>query len=520
MNWMLKLPVAIFTLCCVLTGCSVNPVTGATEFSLMSPEKEVAIGTSNYGLSQQSQGGRYYIDPDLQVYISGIGKKLAAASQRPNLPYEFVMLNNSTPNAWALPGGKIAVNRGLLLYLDDESELAAVLGHEIVHAAARHSAAQMTRGTFIGLGAAAVGALGSSYGLGEVGNQAVQMGAAAWMAKYGRSDELEADAYGMEYLAKTGYDPYGGVRVQEAFVKLSEGRQQDFLSGLFASHPPSQERVDANRIKAATMPKGARHRDRYQRKIAQLKRDKPAYDAEAEAIKALNAKNPKNALAQLDKAIRIQPNESSFWELRGHAWEMSKNPTNAEKAFTTAIGKNPDLFSPYLYRGITRFEQGKKSGAKSDLEKSHSLLPTPPSSYFLGEIALESGDKQGAIKYFQTAAQGSGEIAKNAAAKLAVLELATAPYKYVLSRISLGDDSYMRITVKNNSPVTVTNVELQLSEMANAFLVGSSSTLKGPPQLKSGQQATIKTRIGPFNETAEIAKYRIKVSRVQVPEQS
>jgi len=138
----------------------------------------------------------------------------------------------------------------------------------------------------------------------------------------------------------------------------------------------------------------------------------------------------------------------------------------------------------------------------------------------LGEIALESGDKQGAIKYFQTAAQGSGEIAKNAAAKLAVLELATAPYKYVLSRISLGDDSYMRITVKNNSPVTVTNVELQLSEMANAFLVGSSSTLKGPPQLKSGQQATIKTRIGPFNETAEIAKYRIKVSRVQVPEQS
>lgn len=518
MKQMLRLSVAIIALSCVLTGCSVNPVTGATEFSLVSAEQEVAIGTNNYGPSQQSQGGRYYIDPNLQVYIRDIGKKLAAVSDRPNLPYEFVVLNNSTPNAWALPGGKIAINRGLLLHLDDEAELAAVLGHEIVHAAARHGASQSTRGTLVGLGAAAVSILGSNYGLGDMGSQAAQMGAAAWMAKYGRSDELEADAYGMDYLARAGYDPSGGVRVQEAFVKLSQGRQQGSLSGLFASHPPSQERVDKNLIKAASLPKGPNYRNRYQRAIAQLKRDKPAYAAETEAIKALNDKNPKGALAQLDKAIKIQPNESSFWELRGHAWEMSKNPTNAEKAFTTAIGKNPDLFSHYLYRGILRFEQGKKTGAKSDLERSHSLLPTPPSSYFLGEIALESGDKQRAIQYFQTAAQGNGEIAKNAAARLAVLELATAPHKYILSKVFIDNGGYLGIAVKNNSPVTVSNVELQLSEMTNSFMVGNSSSLKGPSSLAPGKQVTMKTRIGPFGETAEIAKYQIKVVRVQVPE--
>ncbi|MDO7654095.1 MAG: M48 family metalloprotease [Porticoccus sp.] len=518
MKQMLRLSVAIIALSSILTGCSVNPVTGETEFSLVSAEQEVAIGTNNYGPSQQSQGGRYYIDPNLQVYIRDIGKKLAAVSDRPNLPYEFVVLNNSTPNAWALPGGKIAVNRGLLLHLDDEAELAAVLGHEIVHAAARHGASQSTRGTIVGLGAAAVSMLGSNYGLGDVGSQAAQMGAAAWMAKYGRNDELEADAYGMDYLARAGYDPAGGVRVQEAFVKLSQGQQEDFLSNLFASHPPSQERVDANRVKAASLPKGPNYRDRYQRAIAQLKRDKPAYDAEVEAIKALNAKNHKAALVQLDKAIKIQPNEGSFWELRGHAWEMSKNPTNADKAFTTAIGKNPDLFSPYLYRGISRYEQGKKTSAKTDLERSYKLLPTPPASYFLGEIALESGDKQSAIQYFQTAAQGNNEIAKRAAARLAVLELATSPHKYILSKISLGDDGYMRITVKNNSPVTVNNVELQLSEMANSFMVGNSSSLKGPSTLAPGKQVTMNTRIGPFSEAAEMAQYRIKVSKVQVPE--
>jgi len=518
MNWMFKLSTTIILLAGTLTGCSVNPVTGTREFSLVSAEQEVAIGTNNYAPSQQSQGGRYYIDPDLQVYISDIGKKLAAVSGRPNLPYEFVVLNNSTPNAWALPGGKIAVNRGLLLYLDDEAELAAVLGHEIVHAAARHSAAQMTRSTFIGFGAAAVSALGSKYGLGEAGSQAAQMGAAAWMAKYGRGDELEADAYGMEYLAKAGYDPSGGVRVQEAFVKLSQGRQQDFLSGLFASHPPSQERVDANRIKAASLPKGPNYRDRYQRKIAQLKHDKPAYDAETRAIKALNAKNSKETLAQLDKAIKIQPNESSFWELRGHAWEMSKNFTNAEIAYTTAIGKNPDLFSPYLSRGILRFEQDKKTGAKIDLEKSHKLLPTPPASYYLGEIALESGNKQRAIQYFQAAAQGGGKLARKAAEQLAILELAAAPHKYILSKVFLADNGYLSIVVKNNSPITVTNVTLQLSEMANAFSVANTSSLTGPGTLAPGKQAIIKTRIGPFNEAVEISKYRIKVVNVRVPE--
>lgn len=511
---MFKLSTAVVLLVCTLSGCSVNPVTGTREFSLVSAEQEVAIGTNNYAPSQQSQGGRYYIDPDLQVYISGLGKKLAAVSGRPNLPYEFVVLNNSVPNAWALPGGKIAVNRGLLLHLSDEAELAAVLGHEIVHAAARHSAAQMTRGTFIGLGAAAVNVLGSNYGLG----QAAQVGAAAWMAKYGRDDELEADAYGMDYISKAGYDPNGAVRVQQAFVKLSQGRQQNFLSELFASHPPSQERVDKNRIRAAGMPKGVRNRDRYQRKIAQIKHDKPAYDAETEAIKALNAKDGKKALTQLDKAIKIQPNESSFWELRGHAWEMSKKYSNAEKAYTTAIGKNPDLFSPYLSRGILRFEQNKKTGARVDLEKSQTLLPTPPASYFLGEIALERGDKQRAIQYFQAAAQGSGQLAKKAAEQLAILELGTAPHKYILSKVFLADNGYLSIIVKNNSPITVTNVTLQLSEMTNSFAVANTSSLAGPRQLAPGKQATIKTRIGPFNEAVEISKYRIKVVKVRVPE--
>lgn len=107
------------------------------------------MGAEQYIPTQQTQGGRFYVDPELTLYVQQVGQKLARVSDRPDLPFEFVVLNSSVPNAWALPGGKIAVNRGLLVLLEDEAELAAVLGHEIVHAAARHSAAAMSQQTLL-----------------------------------------------------------------------------------------------------------------------------------------------------------------------------------------------------------------------------------------------------------------------------------------------------------------------------------------------------------------------------------
>ena len=109
-------------------------------------------------------------------------------------------------------------------------------------------------------------------------------------------------------------------------------------------------------------------------------------------------------------------------------------------------------------------------------------------------------------------------MAKKAQARLAVLELTTAPHKYILSQLSLTDDGYLRVTVKNNSPVTVTNVKLQVTEMVNAFIAGGSSTMNGPRQLSPGQQVSMKTRIGPFKDSNDAARYRIQVSSVEVAE--
>jgi len=127
---------AIATLA-LLAGCVVNPVTGRSELSLVSEAEERKIGAEQYVPSQQGQGGTYQVDPELTAYVSQVGKRLAAVSDR-KFNYEFVVLNNGVPNAWALPGGKIAVNRGLLYELNNEAELAAVLGHEVSHAAIGH----------------------------------------------------------------------------------------------------------------------------------------------------------------------------------------------------------------------------------------------------------------------------------------------------------------------------------------------------------------------------------------------
>ena len=132
---------ALPALACALTtlvGCATNPATGRREITLMSEAQEIALGKESDAQVRQEMG--LYDDPDLQRYVSGIGLRLAKLSERPNLPWQFAVVDQAAVNAFALPGGFIYVTRGILPYLDSEAELAGVLGHEIGHVTARHSA--------------------------------------------------------------------------------------------------------------------------------------------------------------------------------------------------------------------------------------------------------------------------------------------------------------------------------------------------------------------------------------------
>jgi predicted Zn-dependent protease len=415
---------AISALAWLLTGCVVNPVTGKSQLSVMSPEQEIASGAQNYVPAQQSQGGQYVVDPGLTAYVQQVGKKLAAVSDRPNLPYEFVVLNNDVPNAWAMPGGKLAINRGLLVYLEDEAQLAAVMGHEIVHAAARHGAQQQTQNVLMGAGVLlagiAIAEKKPEYGVLGVG--ALAVGSQAWQAKYGRDHELESDAVGMKYMAKAGYDAQAAVELQEIFVKLSEGKNAGFIEGLFASHPPSQERVAKNRQNATKYPGGVRNKEAFQRAMAQVNKDKKAYANYQKAQKLAGEKKYIDALAYVDQSIAQQPKENLFWEMKGQLLLQQDKTSEAVAALDRAVQANPQYFKPYVFRGIAYNQLGKNDMAEKDLLTSQRYLPTQIAAYYLGEVSLAKGNRAQAQQYFQQAAQGGGDIGEAAKGKLGKLQ--------------------------------------------------------------------------------------------------
>jgi beta-barrel assembly-enhancing protease len=412
--------------CGLLGGCGVNPVTGSSEMSFISEAEEIAIGERQYGPGQQSEGGVYNLDPELNAYVQRVGASLARVSERSSLPYEFVVLNNSVPNAWALPGGKIAINRGLLVQLDDEAQLAAVLGHEIVHAAARHGAQQQEKGTLINLGLAVLGVASSSSPYQNVLMQGAQVGGAMIQTRYGREAELMSDYHGMQYMARAGYDPQGAVQLQEKFVKMSEGRRSDWLSGLFASHPPSQERVDANRRTAAKLGPGDNGREEFQRRIARLKRDQPAYDAYDKGVAAMNAKRFQEALKFASSAIKLQEREGLFHELHGAASAQLDRPADAIGSFNRAIARNQNFFRPYLMRGLMHLKRGNLDVAQQDLTQANRLLPTADGIFGLGDIAERQGDKQTALRYYDMVARSQSPLAPAARERVTRLRSGTS----------------------------------------------------------------------------------------------
>ena len=487
----------LFIIIIFLTGCSVNPVTGKRELMMVSSTQEIEMGKQNYLPMQQSQGGAYDVDPELSSYVQRVGSQVAAQSGV-TLPYQFVVLNNSVPNAWALPGGKIAINRGLLTELKSESELAAVLGHEAVHAAARHTAKQISRSQImqVGVAATAIASSGNDYGNLLAGG--ASMLAQLSLSKYGRSAELESDRYGMQYMSKAGYDPQGAVALQETFLRLSEGRQPDWLSGLFASHPPSRDRVQANIATATTLPAGGRGgRDEYQAVMRKTMSTIPAYEAYDEGRKALAEDKIEEALALSNKALGLYNEEAHFHALRGDARLAADKYDMAITNYNRAIGRRDGFFYYHLQRGIANKQLGRADSAVTDLNRSIELLPTAPAYFALGNIAEERGDFPVAIGLYKVVAKSGGDYGKAATAALVKLDLPANPGAYIPKACDADGSGRLVVSVRNDTGVQITGVQVAVSVTDSS---GRSSqqrhSIRG--QIAPGQIASVNTGMGPF----------------------
>ncbi len=411
------------------SGCAVNPVTGERNLSLVGEQWELDVGAQQYAPLRQAQGGDFTLDPGLVDYVQQVGQRLAAVSDR-DLPYEFAVINESVPNAWALPGGKISINRGLLTEMDSEAELAAVLSHEIVHSAASHGAQSQSRGMLL-QGAVLAGgiAAGAATEDGRYAQAALlggMVGAQLISQSYSREAERESDLYGMRYMDRAGYNPRGAVELQETFLRISEGRKQDAFSALFASHPPSRERLENNRELLAELGDSGRiGREEYQQQIARLKRAQPAYEAYDEGRKALQEGDVDTALAKAERAIDVEPGEGLFYSLRGDALAERNEFGQAERAYSQALERSPGWFYHHLKRGMARAELGRNVQARADLQASIERMPTAPGHYYLGVVERESGNRAAAIEHFRVAAQS--ETPTGQRARQALQDMGVAP---------------------------------------------------------------------------------------------
>jgi tetratricopeptide (TPR) repeat protein len=308
---------------------------------------------------------------------------------------------------------------------------------------------------------------------------------------------------------------FGAVTLQETFRRMSGNKQSSWFEGLFASHPPSQERLEANRKRAAKLPPGGEVGvEAYAAAMAKTIKAKPAYDAYDAGRKALKNKNADVALAKADEAIRLLPDEGHFYALRGDAFLVKKQLPAATQAYSDAIARNDRFFYYYLQRGLIAENRQQDGRARADLETSIKLLPTGAAYYALGQIASRARDLDAARQYYAKAAGAEGEIGQAAGLELMRLELPQNPGKYIRTQAGLDSRGMLVVALANPTRVPVKGLSIAVQYVdAQGRLRDMQRTYPGT--LAGGQQAQVATGLGPFQDANQ---YKVALTSAQIAE--
>ncbi|MFC1867844.1 M48 family metalloprotease [Thermodesulfobacteriota bacterium] len=223
----------------LLIGCAVNPATKRAELMLVSEEKEFQIG-QQVDKNVREEMGIYLELPELRTRVKQLVEKIGRKSDRPDLIYRMEIIDTPDFNAFAVPGGFLYVHRGLLERINSLDELASVMGHEIAHVAARHSASQISKMQFLNIGLLGV-AIATGGGIQDY-SSLIDIGGVLAFSKFSRDDEREADDFGVRYMTRAGYNPKTSIDVMTQIQRLHD-REPDSLEIWFMTHPPTSERL-------------------------------------------------------------------------------------------------------------------------------------------------------------------------------------------------------------------------------------------------------------------------------------
>jgi len=388
-----------------LAGCARNPVTGKNQLMMMSREQEIGIDkkqspfqfSSDYGVTQ---------DRVLNQYIGEVGTGLLPAVHRRDMPYNFQCVNATYINAYAFPGGSIAVTRGILLEIDNEAELAALLGHELGHVNARHSAEQASKGQLSSLlvGGLSVLAGTQGSGLGQLTQQLGSLTQGLFLSSYSRENEREADSLGQEYMVKAGHSSKGFVGLMEMLNSLNKEKPSSSQM-LFSTHPMSSERLEAAVQRDSTQYRNTRsfplNRERYMDKTASLRQKKGAIHKMQEGEKYLTKEAYGNAENAFKSAIQLAKHDYTAYVLMAKCMLIQEKSSQALSYANSAKKLYTTESQGYYLAGLANLSEKKHSQAYEDFKQCDVLLPGNPQLTFYKGYSLDnSGQKQMAAQNY------------------------------------------------------------------------------------------------------------------------
>ena len=381
-----------------VAGCARSPVSGKPQLMLVSEEEEIQVDKQYSPLQFSSDYGTVR-DKALSEYVSDVGKSMSSRTHRPKMPYSFRVVNATYVNAYAFPGGSIACTRGILLDLDNEAQLAALLGHELGHVNARHTAQQMSKGsiTQVFVGGLSVLAGVAGGGLGQVAAQLGTIGAGALLASYSRDNEREADALGMEYMVKAGYDPKGMVGLMDMLRSLNKSKPSA-IELMFSTHPMSDERY-ATAVKRAKedYPKAASlpvYRERYMDNTERLRAQKEAIEEMQKGEQLMAKEKFKEAESHFKKALREAPEDYAGLVMMATCQLVQKDYREGLRYAEEAQSVYPREAQAHHLSGFAKIQTKDYEGAYQEFSTCEKLLPANPNSIFFEGYALEGMRKR------------------------------------------------------------------------------------------------------------------------------
>lgn len=417
-------PLALFLL--FIAGCCTDPVNQERFMCLsrMSEAEEIALGQeASPGFIAESGG--VYPDPDLTRDLGQIVQTMAAHSHRPQLPWQFTILNTSEVNAFALPGGAVFVTRGLLARLESEAQFAHLMGHELGHVTHRHAVRGQNRALLAQLlmGAAAVldQQLADDPDDLPLATTLTGLGGQLMMLRYSRNQELQSDERGVDYALLAGYDPREGKKTFTMFeeMRAAGGQQAGLLQELLSTHPLDSRRRDnidayvhehhpevpgGELLVSSTM---------WQRHHQRLLEAQSVYEQHDRALALIAEASEKQEPQRLDEAESILracqrdlPRHAAFPLALGRIAMERRDEPSAARHLDQACALDPALFAARFARGVNHARAGRTAQARADLTAAHQLHPmSAHPCYRLARSFERSGEVAEAERWYQRTLQ-------------------------------------------------------------------------------------------------------------------